>query len=294
MKSIKIILLFIISSFIPLYANINVIAAENFYGNVAKTIGGQYVSVSSIISNPDSDPHLFSTSPKTMMALTKAQVVIYNGADYDPWMEQMLNSQSSNNKLSIINVADLMQIKKGANPHIWYKPETFPTLAKKLMTTFSQIDPKHKATFEKNYQEFIKNYQIIFKLIAEIKPITQNMPVTATEPVFGYMADALAMDMKGKAVQWRVMNGTEPSPQMMAKYHDLFNDKKVKILFYNSQVEEPATENVKQLAEKNQIAIIGVTETMPEHVNVIQWMTSTLAQIKTVITHESNNTTNKQ
>ncbi|WP_062790306.1 metal ABC transporter solute-binding protein, Zn/Mn family [Aquitalea pelogenes] len=65
---------------------INVVAGENFYGDIAQQIGGKHVHVTSILSNPDQDPHLFEASASTAKALSAARLVVYNGIDYDPWM----------------------------------------------------------------------------------------------------------------------------------------------------------------------------------------------------------------
>ncbi|MCF6767874.1 zinc ABC transporter substrate-binding protein [Thiotrichales bacterium 19S11-10] len=288
MKKLAYILFAFIGSLSSLYANINVVAAENFYGQVAKSIGGDNITISDILSNPESDPHLFSTSPKIMVQLSKADVIIYNGADYDPWMKQII--QSINNKdLVVIDVAKLMSIKPNANPHIWYIPKTFPTLARKLNQLFSKLEPKNKKAFEQNLNAFLKDYQQVFIMIKKLEPKTTNLPVTATEPVIGYLTAALGMDMKGIDVQWRIMNGSEPSPKMMANYHDLFIKKQVKILFYNEQVEEPATQTVKKLAEKNDIAIIGVSETLPKNMDVTNWVLNILTDIDHAVTYEQTN-----
>ena len=102
---------------------INIVAAENFYGKLAQEIGGKYVNVQSIINNPDADPHLFTTSPSTIKAIMKAQIIIYNGADYDNWMNQMI-SEIDQSKVTLINVANLVGVKSGQNPHLWYKNDT--------------------------------------------------------------------------------------------------------------------------------------------------------------------------
>ena len=136
---------------------INVVAAENIYGSVANVIGGKYVHVESILNNPDADPHLFTTSAKTSKAMTNAQVFIFNGVDYDPWSKTLLNTKNKDGKRSVIEVSQLMNItSKDANPHLWYNPQTFPTLAKKLVVTFTEIMPAEKAYFESNLQSFLK------------------------------------------------------------------------------------------------------------------------------------------
>ena len=259
------------------HAEIKVVAAENFYANVASLIGGDYVKTNSIINNPDADPHLFTTSANTAVAINDAQVIIYNGADYDPWVMQLLNAQSNNNKVTIIDVATLMNAKSGDNPHLWYNPKTFPTLAKKLTEVFSQIEPDHKKTFDLNYQTFDKRYQTIYSQINDIKARFAGTKVTATEPVFGYMADALGLTMLGQKFQWTVMNDAEASPKMLADYQNLFKQRAVNVLFYNQQVHDNVTESILNLAKDNNIPYVGVSETMPQNDNVITWLKANLS-----------------
>ncbi len=257
-------------------AQINIVAAENFYGQLAKEIGGNQVNVQSIISNPDSDPHLFTTSPSTSKVLSQAQIIIYNGADYDSWMQQMLNNVDRS-KVIIINVADLVGVKSGQNPHIWYKPTTFPKLAQVVAQKINQLSPQNKTQVNNNLQKFITENQKTNQLINQVKSKYANTPVTATEPVFGYMADALGFQMQGLDFQWKIMNDTDPTPKMIANYQALLTGKKVKILFYNSQVSDSITKNMQNLAKQNSIPIVGVTETMPNNQSINQWLTSEIS-----------------
>ena len=269
---------------------IQVCSAENFYGNVAKIIGGKYVKVTSIISNPGADPHLFCISPESAVVIANAQVVICNSADYDPWMKQHLASQSINNKLAVIDVAELTGIKKGNNPHIWYNPQTFPALAKLLSEKFSAIQPDNKSYFENNLKSFNNSYKEVFDLIKNITSKYSGTSVIATEPIFGYMSDALGFDMKEKEFQWIIMNGSEPSPKMTANFINQIKNKKVKILFYNNQVTDSTTRYILSLAEQNDIQIVGVSETMPANKNVIKWLVSELEEVqKALSTGRINN-----
>ncbi len=271
-------LVFIISASVAYSAPIKVLAAENFYGSLAKEIGGKYVSVNSIINNPDADPHLFSTSVKTAKNVNDAQIIIYNGADYDPWMAQMLASQSSNNKLAIINVAKLIGVKSGANPHIWYKPETFPALAVKLTLLFSKIEPQHKAIFAANLEKFDQSYQKVYQLIDTITRQYKNIQVSATEPVYGYMADALGFKMKGLDFQWVTMNDSEPSPKVMSAFMQMIREKNIRIMYENGQVNNPNVQTVLNLAKKNNIPVVQVSETLPEGISTTTWIESSLQQ----------------
>ena len=252
---------------------INIVAAENFYGELAQEIGGKEVKVQSIISNPDADPHLFTTSPSTSKALAQAQIIIYNGADYDSWIGQMLANVNKTN-VFIINVADLVGVKSGQNPHLWYKPETFPKLAQILAEKLIQLDPQNKVQIQANLKQFLGEHNQVTQAIQQTKLKYAGTQVTATEPVYGYMADAMGLKMQGLDFQWKIMNDSEPTPKMIASYQELLTAKKVKVLFYNSQVSDSITKNMQNLAVQNSIQIVGVTETMPQNMTVNAWLLS--------------------
>lgn len=264
-------------------SKIKVVAAENFYGELAKEIGGDSVDVQSIINNPNADPHLFTTSPSVSKALADAQVIIYNGANYDPWMDQMLKSLKKKKSVTIINVADLMGIKKGDNPHIWYKPETFPRLANKLADQFASLNKSSAQQINDNLFTFLDQNKKVLDKVTEIKIKYASVPVTATEPVYGYMADAMGLNMKGLDFQWKIMNDTEPTPQMLASYESMITGHKVNVLFYNDQVTDPATKNILALAQKNNIPVVGVTETMPLNATINPWLLGELNKTESAL-----------
>jgi zinc/manganese transport system substrate-binding protein len=280
MKKIIILSLLTIVASISSYAKqITVVAAENQYGSVAKLIGGNNVSVTNIINNADGDPHTFISSVKNAKLLADADIIIYNGADYDSWINSILKS---NKNAVIIKVQDLGNFKKtsklGINPHLWFKPQTFPALAKKLTSVYTKIDSDDASLYKKNYKEFKHKYQTVYNMVDCIKTIYKDTPVTATEPLFGYMAEALDLHMQGLKFQWVIMNESEPSPRMMIDYQDFLKDKKVKVLFYNQQVVNTTTKNILNLAKKNDIPVVGVTETMPANKDAILWMIDILGE----------------
>ena len=134
-------------------APVAVVAAENFYGDVAKQIGGDDVSVTSILSNPDEDPHLFEASPSVARAISAAKIVIASGADYDPWVQKLLSASNSADRKTIV-VADLVGKKSGDNPHIWYDIDIMTAFAKAFAADLGAIDPTHKAAYDKRLAQF--------------------------------------------------------------------------------------------------------------------------------------------
>ena len=256
-------------------AAIAVVAAENFYGDVVKQIGGNYVDVTSILSNPDQDPHLFEASPKTARALQNARVVVYNGADYDPWMTKLLGAtgggKSANNRTTIV-AADLVGKKAGDNPHLWYDPKTMPAVARAVSAALGAADPAHKSVYDANLATFLASLQPVDAKVAALRARYQGQPVTATEPVFGYMSDAIGLDMRNLRFQLATMNDTEASASDIAAFERDLRERRVRVLIYNSQATEALTRRMLALAKQSKVPSVSVTETQPAGVNFQQWM----------------------
>ncbi|MBR8212293.1 metal ABC transporter solute-binding protein [Burkholderia cenocepacia] len=256
-------------------ATVNVVAAENFYGDVASQIGGRHVAVTSILSNPDQDPHLFEASPKTARALQHAQVVIYNGADYDPWMGKLLGASKQAKRATIV-VADLVGKKAGDNPHLWYDPATMPAAARAIAAELGRADPANKAEYDANLQKFVASLKPVDDTVAALRAKYKGVPVTATEPVFGYMSDAIGLDMRNQRFQLATMNDTEASAQDVAAFEGDLRKKQVRVLIYNSQAEEPMTKRMLKIARDGGVPTVSVTETQPAGKTFQQWMSGQL------------------
>jgi zinc/manganese transport system substrate-binding protein len=250
---------------------ISVVAAENFYGNVAQQIGGDRISISSVMSSPDQDPHLFETSPSVVREVAAAQVVIYNGADYDPWMAKLLTAVPKPGRTAIV-VADLMHKKVGDNPHLWYDPTTMPAVARALAAAFSAVDPADKDEYAARLKTFLASLEPLNKKIEEIQAKYAGVPVTASEPVFGYMAAALHLKMHNAAFQTAIMNDTEPSVSDVAAFQNDLKTHGVRVMFYNKQASNNVVAHLVELARASNIPVVGVTETAPPGRSYQDWM----------------------
>lgn len=249
---------------------LTIVAAENFYGDLARQIGGSNVTVTSILANPDDDPHLFETSPSTARTIADAKIIIYNGADYDPWMDKLLSASTSKDRTTIV-AADLIGKKSGDNPHLWYDPATLPAIAKALSADLAKRDPANAVHYEANLKAFQISLEAIDKEIADVKKTYAGTEVTATEPVFGYMAEALGLKMLNYDFQVALMNDAEPSATQVAAFENSLKDGSAKILFYNSQVTDEATTRLLDIAKQNKVTVIGVTETEPAGQTIQTW-----------------------
>jgi len=265
---------------------IAVVAAENFYGDVAKQIGGDRVSVTSILTNPDQDPHLFETAPSVVREIAAAHVVIYNGADYDPWMEKLLKVTPKPGRIVII-AADLMHKKTDDNPHLWYDPATMPAVAKTLAAALSAANPVDTNHYMTGLRTFLASLQPLNDKIAEIRRKYAGATVAATEPVFGYMADALHLTMLERRFQLSIMNNTEPSAGDLVAFENDLKMHKVRVLFYNKQASDNIVQHLVDRARASNIPVVGVTETCPPSLSYQNWMLSELDKTEAALAGRS-------
>jgi zinc/manganese transport system substrate-binding protein len=257
---------------------ITIVAAENFYGDLARQVAGPRASVVSILSNPDQDPHLFEADANTAKALSNAHVVIANGADYDPWIEKLLAAAKAENRVEIV-AADLVGKKSGDNPHLWYDPATMIAVADKLAATLGEVDPSHKADYAANAKTFEAGLKPLQTKMAAMKTSYAGEPVTASEPVFGYMSQALGLAMRNEAFQTAVMNNTEPSPADVAAFEDDLKQHKVKVMLYNSQADDQAVKRLVGIAKEAHVPVVGVSETEPAGKTYEAWMMGQLTNL---------------
>lgn len=250
---------------------IAVVAAENFYGDIARQIGGDRVSVVSIMNNPDQDPHLFETTPGIVRQIAGAQIVILNGANYDSWMDKLLAAGLRRDRI-VVNAARLTGYKAGDNPHLWYDPATMPTVAVVIADALAKSDSAHAADYSARLKVTLAALDQITQRVAQLKAKHGGVPVTATEPVFGPMARALGLTMRNERFQLAMMNDTEPSARDVAAFESDLKERKVRLLIYNSQVSEKLTDRLRDIARRAKVPVIGVTETMPANVKFQDWL----------------------
>jgi zinc/manganese transport system substrate-binding protein len=252
-------------------APVNVVAAENVYGDIARQIGGADAAVTSILTNPSQDPHEFEASAATARAIADAALVIYNGADYDPWAAKLLSASRSPSRVAI-EVAGLVDRKAGANPHLWYDIEAVSALARNLAARLTQLDPAHRSDYAERLATFETSMGPLREKIAALRRKYAGAPVTATEPLFDYMAASLGLTMRNGRFQLAVMNGTEPSAAAIAVFEKDLRTRAVKVLLFNTQTSQALADRMRTIATEVGVPVVAITETEPEGPRYQEWM----------------------
>jgi zinc/manganese transport system substrate-binding protein len=240
------------------------VGAENEYADVISQIGGPYVSVSAIMSNPNTDPHEFEASASVAEEVSKAELVVQNGVGYDTFMDKIEAASPSRGR-DVIVAQQLLGFSSDIfNPHLWYDPRTMPLVAKAVAADLSKLEPSHAAYFRARDTAFVKSLQPWLAAIASFKKHYPGTPVAVTEPVPDYMLQAAGADiLTPDSFQAAIMNGTDPSPQDISLEGRLITGHKVKALLYNQQVTDSLTATFLADADKAHVPVVGVYETMP-------------------------------
>jgi zinc/manganese transport system substrate-binding protein len=265
---------------------ITAVAAENQYGNVLAQVGGRYVSVSSLLTNPNTDPHTFEASPQVAREVASARLVIQNGLGYDSFMNSIESASPSQDR-DVITVQRILHLPASTpNPHLWYDPGTMPRVADAIAADLAAIDPAHAAYYRANAAAFTRSLGSWFNALAALKLSAPGTPVATTEPVADYFLQAAgAVNETPWSFQAAIMNGVDPSPQDVAAERDLLAGRKVRAFVYNVQVTDPLTQSLIALAKASGVPVVGVYETMPQPGFSYQsWMLAEAAALKSAIT----------
>jgi zinc/manganese transport system substrate-binding protein len=243
---------------------VTAVGAENEYANVISQIGGRYVRVTAIESNPNTDPHTFEASPSVAQEVSAAQLVVQNGIGYDTYMNK-IEAAAPNPARKVIVAQNLLGLPDSTpNPHLWYSPATMPAVARAVARDLSAMQPAHAAYFTANLRKFDASLQPWYQAIAKLKAAYPGTPVAVTEPVGDYMLQAIgAKILTPFTFQADIMNGVDPSPQDVSLEDSLFSSHKVKVFVYNQQVTDSLTASFLSQAQKDGIPVVGVYETMP-------------------------------
>jgi zinc/manganese transport system substrate-binding protein len=253
---------------------IKVVASENFWGSLVSQIGGTYVEVSCIVSDPNADPHEYESTTSDAKEFATANYIIINGAGYDSWAENLISS-GIRSDCKVLNVGDLIGVKEGENPHFWYSPTCVNQAVKEMEEDLLTIDPVHTNYYEQQYANLtlaLKGYQDI---CSEISEKYNGTKIAGSAEVVEYIAEATDLDLiTSTDFMEAICESYDPPAASIAEFQEQLKSGTVSVLIYSSQTVTPITENMKALAIEEDIPIVYVTHTMPIGMTFQEWMHS--------------------
>lgn len=247
---------------------VSIVTTTNVYADIAKNVVGNYGSVQAIIKNSATDPHDFEPTTADAKELTKANIIVANGLSYDTWMNKLASSVS---KKPVLVGEDLMGLKKGDNPHIWYDLDMPTKYVNYLVKRLSKLDKKHAAYFKENGDKYLAKVAKI-KQIAKSTDKKNNKPVFVSEPVFDYGLEEAGYKIGDKEFEEAIENGTDPSPKTINKMTNEIKDKKIAFFVNNTQASSSTVKTFVKLAKENGVPVLNVRETIPNHMTYLDWM----------------------
>ncbi len=243
---------------------VKVVAAENFWGNIMSQLGGSHVVVTSIISDPSADPHLYESAARDAGAVAGADIVVENGLGYDDFMDKLL-AGSPNQGRMVLSAAKVLGLNDPeANPHVWYGLQHIETVATHMEAALATKDPAHKVEYEQNLSVFKASLGPLEAVMTQIKTNYAWGSVAYTERVPEYLLDDLGLKVFASAGFVRAIeDGNDPSPADNLAMEQLMTGHRVHVLLYNPQADSAVTQHIRDLAVRNGIPVVGVTETIP-------------------------------
>ena len=253
-------------------SRLDVVAAESAYGDIVRQLGGDRVAVTSILTDPNADPHLYEPGTRNGLAIADARLVVQNGAGYDAFMSRLENASPSSHRV-VVTVADVLGVHgKDANPHLWYDVPKLGLVASSIAEGLERADPAHARAYRAGLRRFDASLAPLRREVAGIRSSFAGTPVAYTEPVPGYLVAAAGLrNLAPPSFTRSIENGTEPTPQAFAAMNELVTKKKIDVLLYNSQAVSPITQRIRDAAAKAGIPVVGVTETLPPALTFQQW-----------------------
>ncbi|MEV0410691.1 zinc ABC transporter substrate-binding protein [Streptomyces sp. NPDC050448] len=261
---------------------IQVVAAENFWGSIASQLGGSHVKVTSIITNPDTDPHDYEPTAADARTAAGAQYSIVNGIGYDAWADKLLTANPGSGRTQL-QVGDLVGIKPGGNPHRWYSPDDVHKVIEQITADYKKIDPADAGYFDQQKTTFeTKTLEGYNKLVADIKAKYAGTPIGASESIVTPLAEGLGLKMLTPETFLDAMSeGSDPTANDKATIDQQMKNKEIKIYVYNSQNSTPDVQAQVNEAKAEGIPVATVTETpTPADAGFQQWQTAELQGIE--------------
>jgi zinc/manganese transport system substrate-binding protein len=266
-------------------AVIRVVAAENFWGSLAAQLGGSHVRVSSVIDNPDADPHDYEPTAADARAVAGSRLAIINGVGYDAWAGKLVDANPAPGR-AVLNVGELVGVESGGNPHLWYSPPTVRRVIDRISAEYTTLAPADAGYFNSRHDMVLNtDLKPYFDLVDEIKAAYRGTPVGASESIVSPLAEATGLDLITPAsFLSAVSEGADPTAADKATIDRQIATRQIKVYVYNSQNATPDVHAQVDAAKRAGILVTTVTESLtPTGASFQDWQVGQLTALRSAL-----------
>jgi zinc/manganese transport system substrate-binding protein len=266
---------------------LQVVAAENFWGSIARQLAGDRAHVTSIVVNPGTDPHGYEPTAQDARTLAGAQLAIVNGSGYDSWASRLLGASRRADR-RVLDVGALLGLRDGGNPHQWYSPRSVRRVSAAIVAAYDRLDPAGAAYFARRRRAFEKRDLARYDALrGEIRRRYAGVAVGYSESVFQPLGKDLGLDLLTPYSFARaVAEGTDITAEDKQAVEAQVRDHRIEFWIFNRQNVTPDVQRVNEIARAEGIPVVAVTETLsPASDSFQQWQVGQLRALARALAH---------
>ena len=258
-----------------------IVAGVSQWGALASQVVGSDATVVSLLTDPNADPHNHEATTSDAINVSRATIVIENGAGYDTWLAKLVQARSG--PPVVINVAKLVGVRTGQNPHVFYSVAAAKRFVGALAKDLKRLG--HYPGTQARAAATIARLDGLSARVSAIHTGCSGVKVAATEDVAGYLLAAMGLRVvTPEALRLAIGNSVDPSVQDLAlalsqlRHHPAF-------LVNNTQTATPLTQELVAQAKASHVPVINVTETMTG-TNYVRWMSGVVTSMHAALVRE--------
>lgn len=234
----------VLTSFYPMY-------------DFACKIGGDCIDVTNMVPS-GTEPHDWEPSTNDLKNLEKADVFIYNGADMEPWADDLLVSRSDT--LHVVEASENVELRTtdgehehahehedadhhhgDFDPHVWLDPENAKIEMEAIRDALCAADPENSTVFQSNYEKYAAELDALDAEFREKLAPLPNRTIVVAHEAFGYLCDAYGLTQVGIE---GLSPDSEPDPGRMAEVIDFVREHSISTIFFEELVSPKVAETI--------------------------------------------------
>ena len=258
---------------------VDVVVSVGQWGDIARSVGGDCATVTTIVSSGSVDPHDFEPGTSDLAAFSEAELVLLNGAGYDTWASDAVATLDP--EPAVVSAAEIAGTAEGEDPHLWYDPETVHAMAGVLADELAAVSPDAAGYFQERAATWQQDLRRYTDAVVSLGSLGVGHTYAATEPVFDRMAAAIGLtDVTPEGYRRASSNDSDPAPGDLTAFEDALADGTVDVLIYNTQTSGSLPEQLRAAAEDAGVPVVEDSES-PAHPDgsFVAWQVAQLREL---------------